>query len=83
MLVLRCQANHYPNSWSYESSYEMDAYQSSGGDDFRIERLDRRQIEYASVGGDHDSCRTELALVKNGVWQTDPINGTNNFVLDL
>lgn len=83
VIVLNCFALHYPNSWSYQSSFEMDAFQASGGAPFLASSYQTRQLEYAGFGGDSDTCRTELALVMNGQWQTDPVNGTNNFVLDL
>jgi 3'-phosphoadenosine 5'-phosphosulfate (PAPS) 3'-phosphatase len=83
VFVLNCRAFRYPREWSYVNSFSIDGTQASGGAPFEARSVDRHQIEYAGYGGDSDTCRTELALVKDGVWQIDPINGTNNFVLDL
>jgi hypothetical protein len=83
VIVLKCSALHYPNSWSYQSSFIMDAVQASGGAPYLASSYETRQLEYAGFGGDSDTCRTELALVMNDQWQTDPVNGSNNFVLDL
>lgn len=83
VIVLNCFALHYPNSWSYQSSFQMDGFQASGGAPYLASSYQIRQLDYAGFGGDSDTCRTELALVMNDQWQTDPINGTNNFVLGL
>ena len=83
VLILVCGARHYPNSWSYQSVFELDANQSSGGAPYVAYEPYSHQLEYASPSGDSDSCRTELALVKNNQWQTDPVNGSHNFILDL
>jgi hypothetical protein len=83
VVVLNCTTYRYPNSSTYQSSFQMDGFQSSGGAPFVAADYSSRQIDYAGFGGDNDSCRVELALVKNGVWQTDPVNGTHNFILEL
>ena len=82
VVTLQCSAMHYPNSWSYQSSFTLDGFQSSGGAPFKASDYSRRRIE-SLFSGDRDECRVELSLVKDGIWQQDPINGTNNFLLDL
>jgi hypothetical protein len=83
VVVLNCTASRYPNSWTYQSSFQLDGFQSSGGAPFIANDFSSRQTAYAGFGGDKDSCRTELAIVKNGIWHTDPISGSHNFVLGL
>jgi hypothetical protein len=83
VIVLKCTAFRYPNLRHYESTFQMDATQSTQGAPYLASDFSDRQIAYAGFGGDRDSCRTELAIVKNGIWQRDPVNGTNNFVLEL
>lgn len=34
-------------------------------------------------GSNNEECTYELAIVRDGVWLTDPINGTHNFVLNF
>jgi hypothetical protein len=82
VVVLSCEARHYPNVWSYQSDFQMDAFQSSGGAPFEARDNSTHQLEYAA-GLDSDSCRTELSVVKDGLWQVDPINGTTHFEIDL
>ena len=62
---------------------EASRSQGSGGAPFTIYDYGKHQIGYKAAAGDEDTCRVELSLVKDGVWQTDSINGTNNFVLNL
>ena len=82
VLVFTCSALHYPNSWSYGSEITLDLFQASGGAPMNAYSSERKLLN-RSAYGDRDSCRTELAVVVDGKWQVDPVNGTNNFVLGL
>jgi hypothetical protein len=82
VLVFKCSALHYPKSWSYGSEITLDLFQASGGAPMNAYSSERKLLD-RSAFGDTDSCRTELAVVVDGKWQVDPVNGTNNFALGL
>jgi hypothetical protein len=82
VLVFKCSALHYPNSWSYGSEIILDLFQALGGAPMNAYSSERKLLD-RSAFGDTDSCRTELAVVVDGKRQVNPVNGTNNFTLGL
>ena len=84
-VVIVNNCNERPGYLPTQQTWQVDLSLLSGVTPMYGPLPSESQIDFLLFNSDYPAtnCTQEIALVHNGVWQTDPVSGTHNFEVNL